>query len=125
MSKGARGLAPVCPNCGNEEKGSAACFLELPPDSRSDEITLFVKECPGCRHRYLAVYEESRRGGLGEDHWSFHGYECSSAAWDELKELVARCPSPDDSRCECATHRKLAVYDELGRWCGLDSFGGR
>ncbi|MBW2536503.1 MAG: WD40 repeat domain-containing protein [Deltaproteobacteria bacterium] len=114
-------MASTCPKCKDVES-EMVCFLELPYDSRSDEITLFVNRCPACDHRYLGVYEESRRGALGEDHWNYHQIECSTAAWEELKELISACPARRSYQCDCPAHQKLGLRDKAGYWNGLDRF---
>jgi hypothetical protein len=41
--------------------------IELPPDGRSDEISLQIVACQACGFAGTAVYEESRRGALDSE----------------------------------------------------------
>ena len=63
----------LCPECSSRSL-NIILSLELPPDSRSDEITLQTVECSQCGFSGIAVYEESRRGALDSesvDHYSY------------------------------------------------------
>ena len=55
----------ACPECLTKSLKITA-KLELPPDSRSDEITVQVVACSRCGFAGVAVYEESRRGAHGQ-----------------------------------------------------------
>jgi hypothetical protein len=108
----------ICPAC----TGSTLAIreaLELPPDSRSDEITLQVVRCSACGFAGLAVYEESRRGSFDSESVDHRGYRVSEADLHEILRAVQRCPRPRDSRCRCATHRKFGHSSAGGRWDGL------
>ena len=54
----------LCPECEHKSLNITA-KIELPPDARSDEITLQVVECAQCRFFAIAVDKASRRGALG------------------------------------------------------------
>ena len=95
--------------------------LVLPPDSRSDDIIVQEVQCASCGFRGLAVYEESRRGGMDSESWSHTAYRVSA---DDLKAVTAAmrtCPSPKNSKCRCRAHRKLGRRDRNDRWEGLQS----
>ncbi len=113
-----------CPQCHSPASLEIARSIELPPDSRSDEITLQVVECSGCGLRAIAVYEESRRGRLDSECWEHSGYQVSFAALERLDRLIDACPDPHNPRCVCPSHRILAGADErrspYGRWRGLE-----
>jgi hypothetical protein len=94
--------------------------LELPPDARSDEITLQVVRCQACGFAGIAVYEESRRGGFGDDHWSHTGYRVPQEDVEAIEQALSRCPRPGNARCTCAVHRTYGRRDGGARWCGLD-----
>jgi hypothetical protein len=96
--------------------------LELPADSRSDEITLQLVRCRKCRFEGAAVYEESRRGSLAGEAVDHRGYRMKMSDLQELKTLLARCPHPRRASCGCATHRLLSTTDKSGRWNGLAHF---
>ena len=110
-----------CPEC-RQSALRITHRLELPPDARSDEITLQVVRCSQCRFEGLAVYEESRRGALDDESYSHTGYEAKKAALSALKVAIARCPDPGDPRCACAAHEEYGRRDTHGRWTGLDAF---
>ena len=94
--------------------------LELPYDSRSDEITLQVVECRQCEFGALAVYEESRRGALDSDSFDHSGYRIAAKVLAAVRRLMQRCPRPKDPRCRCAAHRRLGSRDASARWKRLE-----
>ncbi len=56
--------------------------LELPPDGRSDEITVQGLRCVHCDFLGVALYEESRRGA--SESWHHDGlplYQLDHARW--------------------------------------------
>ncbi len=93
--------------------------LELPPDSRFDEITLQVVECSRCGFGGIAVYEESRRGALDDDSFDHTGYRVGGDDLRALREAMRTCPRPADHRCTCSAHREFGARAESGRWNGL------
>jgi hypothetical protein len=109
-------LCPVCDRAGSLQ---ITLRLELPPDSRSDEITLQIVRCPRCNFEGLAIYEESRRGGLGDESIDHRGYFVSQVDLKALKKQMRQCPKPGNSRCDCAAHQELGRTDKSGRWAGL------
>jgi hypothetical protein len=111
-----------CPECLSTSL-EIARTIELPPDSRSDEITLQVMECSGCGFRALAVYEESRRGALDSEAWEHCGYQASPASLQSIAAAIEACPAPRDPHCPCPSHRILGRRDALGRWQGLEGSG--
>jgi len=98
-------------------------WIELPPDSRSDEITLQVVGCLQCGMRGLAVYEESRRGSFGSECFDHTGYLAPAATVDAVLQAIQSCPDVHDRRCSCAAHWQLAKSDPSGRWDGIGRFG--
>jgi hypothetical protein len=113
----------VCPEC-HAPGGTLAITakIELPPDSRSDEITLQIIRCSKCHFDAIAAYEESRRGGLDDDHYSHTGYSIDAADLKEVRKLIRRCPARGNPRCTCAAHRELGHQDASGRWDGLAEY---
>jgi hypothetical protein len=109
----------VCPECSTEGWLKITNSLELPYDSRSDEITLQVIKCMRCRFETIAVYEESRRGGFGDESVDHRGYYVSESDLQWVKKQISHCPSPRNGRCRCKVHRKLGHKDKNGRWDGL------
>ena len=109
----------VCPKCSGPRSLNIALSLELPPDSRSDEITLQIIECSRCSFAGIAVYEESRRGRFGTESFHHTGYDVPVGDLSALREKLERCPEPRNARCRCAVHRKLGRKDASGRWDGL------
>jgi hypothetical protein len=111
-----------CPSCSNKRSLQIVARIELPPDSRSDEITLQILDCNRCQFQAAAVYEDSRRGALGSESVDHYGYILPKAEISALKSKIKRCPHPTNPLCSCDSHRKLSKRDESGRWIrpGLD-----
>ena len=108
----------ICPECAQRTLAITEA-LELPPDSRSDEITLQAVSCSACGFAGLAVYEESRRGSFDTESVDHRGYRVSRADLHVILRAVRRCPRPSDPRCGCAAHRELGRTSASGRWDGL------
>jgi hypothetical protein len=113
-------MALKCPSCSGSGSLYIASSIELPSDSRSDEITLQVVKCARCGFEGIAVYEESRRGSLDDDAFSHIAYRVSDADLQRLERAIHSCPRPRDPRCKCSAHRRLGRKDPGGRWSGLD-----
>jgi ribosomal-protein-alanine N-acetyltransferase len=111
----------LCPECEGKSLNITA-KIELPPDARSDKITLQVVECARCRFFGLAVYEASRRGALGDSSSDHVGYRVSFRDLTAVRRAIERCPNPANPSCGCSSHRMLAVRDAVGRWDGLRTF---
>ena len=114
-------MSLLCPKC-TKRTLEIEAFLELPADSRSDEIAVQIIGCSNCNFAGLAVYEESRRGGLDREVVDHAGYLVDGDDLRRLREALAACPTPADPRCSCAAHRELGRQDSAGRWKGLESF---
>ena len=111
----------VCPDCRRDSLSSAAT-LELPSDSRSDDITLQVVECAACGFEALAVYEESRRGSFGSESVDHRAYRTPREVVQAVRRELAGCPDPGNARCACAVHKSLGTKNAAGRWVGLKRF---
>jgi hypothetical protein len=109
----------LCPECSTSKSLEIALKIELPPDSRSDEITLQIVECAQCGFAGIAVYEESRRGALGTESLDHTGYCVSAHDLRALKKTIRGCPQPKNWRCDCKAHRVLGRTDAVGRWSAL------
>lgn len=109
----------LCPECSMSRSLNIKARIELPPDSRSDEIALQIVECSRCHFAGIVVYEESRRGALDSESFSHVGYRVSAKDLKALKRTIKRCPNPNNPRCECSAHRALGGKDAGGRWNGL------
>lgn len=114
-----------CPECSSEASLAVVRRIELPPDSRSDEITLELLACGACEFRGAAVYQESRRGALDSESWEYHGYQMEPAALARLERSIASCPASGDRRCDCQAHQDLGRQDPSGRWQPPADFGER
>jgi DNA-directed RNA polymerase subunit RPC12/RpoP len=114
----------ACPECGDPASLRITASIELPSDSRSDDIALQLVRCARCGFRAAAVYEESRRGGLDSEAVDHRGYRVSRQTLDWLVAQIATCPAPSDCGCGCETHRRLGQTDEFGRWSGLAETAG-
>lgn len=108
-----------CPQCKNLSSLEITKSLELPPDSRSDEITLQVVECDACGFCGLAVYEESRHGFLESEAWQHVGYWVSRDAVESVRAAIQSCPNPFQANCKCEVHTSLSQTDMHGVWKGL------
>jgi len=109
----------LCPIC-SEKSLRITSKIELPPDSRSDEIALQIVECSRCGFAGIAIYEESRRGALDSDSFDHTGYRVSVADLEALRKTIKQCPKPKNRRCKCSAHRRLGRKDASGRWSALD-----
>jgi len=110
----------LCPKC-TKRTLEIESFLELPADSRSDEITVQVVGCRRCGFAGVAIYEESRRGALDREAVDHAGYNVDGEELRQLRKALDACPTPADSRCSCAVHREIGQQDANGRWSGLAS----
>ena len=109
----------LCPDCSAAGMLNITQSLELPADSRSDEITLQVVKCTRCGFETIAVYEESRRGGFGDESVDHRGYYVGESDLRMLKKKINQCPNPRNGRCKCSVHKQLGGKDKSGRWIGL------
>jgi len=109
----------LCPQCLKSDSLEIILSIELSPDSRSDEITLQILTCSSCGMYGVGVYEESRRGPLGEDHWEHCGYQVDRPYADAIAHLIKDCPNRFNRRCSCQAHAVLGKVDSSGRWQGL------
>jgi len=110
----------MCPECSTPKALKTISTIELPPDSRSDEITLQVVECSQCGFAGIAVYGESRRGAFGTESIDHRGYRVSAEDVKRVRKTIVRCPEPRNSRCKCPAHRELSRRNASARWNALD-----
>lgn len=109
----------VCPRClGGSMKITSS--IELPPDSRSDEITVQILRCSKCGFAGLGIYEESRRGRLDSESVYHRGYYMDDSTLASLEKMIMQCPNPKKSGCRCKTHRSLSRVNKYGRWSWLE-----
>ena len=108
-----------CPQCKTPASLEIVSSIELPPDARSEEITLQVVECAACGFSGLAVYEEPRHGILEADDWRHTGYWVSKDAVESVKAAIRSCPNPYAADCACEVHTSLNQRDMHGAWKGL------
>ena len=106
----------LCPDCLTPGALQIAAAIQLPADSRSDEIALQVVTCESCGMRAVAVYEESRRGSLAWELWEHAGYRAPADVVETLCTAIAACPDPTNPACTCAMHQSLGRRDGGGRW---------
>ena len=112
-------MAFLCPDCSSSGMLRITQSLEIPPDSRSDEITLQIVICDRCGFETIAVYEESRRGSFGDESFDHRGYYVSGSDLRLVKKKINQCPNPRNGRCNCPVHKQLGSKDKSGRWNGL------
>lgn len=106
----------VCPQCSGNDSLAILKAIELPPDSRSDEIALQVVACPKCGFEGLAVYQESRRGALDSESWEHTGYRVAREDLEAARNLIRICPDPSNVRCQCVAHQALGKTGDSGVW---------
>ena len=111
----------ACGECKKKNVLQITQSLVLPPDSRSDDIILQVVQCASCGFRGLAVYEESRRGGMDSESWSHTAYHVSADDLRTVTTAIRSCPAPKNPKCRCHAHRKLGRREQGGRWNGLQN----
>jgi hypothetical protein len=109
-------MAFACPECMAHRSLRITARIELPPDSRSDEITLQIIKCARCGFAGAAVYEESRRGALDSESFDHRGYCVGQAELSVLRQTIRQCRQPGNRRCDCAAHHALGQRDIGGRW---------
>lgn len=109
----------LCPECSTPRSLKISLKIELPPDSRSDEIALQVVKCFQCGFAGIAVYEESRRGALDTESVDHAGYYVSADDLKAVSEMMNQCPEPGNRQCGCSVHLRLGRADTSGRWSGL------
>jgi hypothetical protein len=108
-----------CPQCKTRHSLEIEASLELPADSRSEEISLQVVRCSACSFRGLAVYEQARFTPLESESWEHIGYWVSPDAVSSVLNLIQSCPEPQNSHCGCFAHTSLGQKDIRGVWKGL------
>lgn len=112
-------MAFRCPDCSTPGWMRITQKIELPYDSRSDEIMLQVVKCGRCRFEAIAVYEESGRGGFGDESIDHRGYYVTESDLKAVKDKISQCPNPRNGKCRCHVHKQLGSKDKNGRWNGL------
>ncbi len=80
-----------CPHCQTTGSLQIITGVDLPSDERSDEIAIQTIECSHCGKHGMAIYEESRRGALDEDHWSHTGFWLNENSKTRLDLLLKDC----------------------------------
>ena len=105
-----------CPKCDAQKSLDIVSRLEIPPDARSDEISLQIVKCQLCKFEAVAIYAESHRGALDSDVYDHYGYTINQKELKELKALIRQCSEPKNRRCSCDSHRTLIHKDSYGRW---------
>lgn len=116
-------MAFYCPQCRTGGTLNIERVLELPADSRSDEIAVQLVACVVCGFRGAAVYEESRRGRLDSDCYEHSGLELPREEYEALRGLILACPEPRNTNCMCEAHRTLGAQNASGIWIGLERLG--
>ena len=110
----------LCPNCSDPDRTLATIdLIELPSDARSDEITLQVIKCASCGFAGIAVYEESRRGALGQESFLHTGYGVNQGDLTRIRNQIKACPDFRNPRCDCLAHQILGKKDARGNWIGI------
>jgi len=109
----------ACPRCrGGSMRITSS--IELPPDSRSDEITVQILKCSKCGFAGLGIYEETRRGRLDSESIHHRGYYVDDSTLASIERMISKCLKPKKSGCRCRIHRSLGCVNEFGRWNWLE-----
>jgi hypothetical protein len=109
----------ICPRC-RAVSLKITSSIELPPDSRSDEIAVQTLKCTKCGFAGLGVYEETRRGGLDSESVYHRGYYMNNSTIASLEKNINQCPKPKKHGCHCRIHRSFGCTNEFGRWNWLE-----
>jgi hypothetical protein len=115
----------LCPQCGAFGL-KVVKAMDLPPDSRSDDVMLQIIECNSCSFKGLALYEESRRGGMDDESFDHTGFWVSDEAVSEVEDIFSLCSSLGDKRCNCIGHKRAVAATSTGkkwRLALLDQYG--
>lgn len=108
-----------CPQCLTLDGLEIKASIELPPDRRSQEISLQVLGCKACKFTGLAVYEEARGSFVGAESFTHIGYWVSPDAVESVICAIRMCPQPSNRGCDCPAHTALGQKDLDGLWRGL------
>ena len=109
----------ICPACSLDSL-KITSKIELPPNERSDEVTLQLIECNKCGFQGVAVYKESRRGKIDSATFSHRGYTASSEFLNKVRKMIDQCPDPNNAKCRCKTHRHFNDLYRAGNWEWLE-----
>ena len=109
----------ICPSC-LAASMEITSSIELPHDSRSDEISVQILKCLKCGFAGLGIYEESRRGRLNSESFQHRGYYVDDSVLDSIENMIKKCSKPKNSNCKCKIHRSLGCVNEIGRWNWLE-----
>ena len=105
----------ICPRCcGISLKINSS--IELPPENRSDEITVQTFRCSECGFAGLGIYEETRRGRLNSELVHHRCYYLEDSTLVSIEKMIRRCPKPKKSNCKCKSHLSFHKVDKYGRW---------
>ena len=110
----------LCPDC-TRETLRIIKKIELPSDSRSDEISLQVIQCNKCGLLGVAIYEESRRGSLISESYSHIGYLLPEEIMDAVIQAIEKCPDVRNTRCKCSSHKYFHKLDGDKRWSWINN----
>jgi len=109
----------VCPKC-KQKALKISSSLELPSDSRSDEISLQILECNKCDFKSLGVYEESKRGAIDSYSFNHQGYIVNYEVLELFREKINECNQPKNSKCSCSVHKYFNRVNDSARWNFLE-----
>ena len=113
----------ICPEC-RKNTLKIESQIMLPPDNRSDEISVQIIKCSSCSLEGVAIYEESRRGALNYESINHRGYYVSPNFFTELEKKILECPNPRNSSCLCKTHSQLKKKEKSGNWSWIHNLDG-
>lgn len=101
-----RGEAPPRKTCScGRAFDPAQRLARLEYEHMGDTYTLFVGRCADCGDRWQALVRDKFLGEVHEHAASMHAEDAN-----ELIALIKSCPNPDNKRCTCHAHQKIAWY---------------
>jgi hypothetical protein len=112
-------MAFRCPQCKTRDTLQIALSMDLPPDRKSEELSIQVVACRDCSFRGLAVYEVGRGDCPESESWKHIGYWVSPDAVESVSAAIRSCPEQRNPHCTCAAHASLGKKDLRGKWSGL------
>jgi hypothetical protein len=94
--------------------------IELPPDNRSDEISVQILYCSNCEFKGLGIYEESRRGSMLRESINHRGIYLPKDLLETIHGKIQCCPEPHNPHCLCDSHNYFKIVDNY-RWNWLNT----
>ena len=82
----------ICPRCRGVSM-KITSNIDLPPDSRSDEVSIQIIKCSKCGFAGLGIHEETRRGKLDSESVNHRGYYLDDSTLASLEKRISNAQS--------------------------------